>query len=240
LKNYQELEKELLSEFDKNDFEKRMYSKQQKTFHPKAKSNIQITYPGYKATKDSYGIKYDYKVEINNIALSHINIIVDIYVKTYKDKQKAQIMNELLDELFKRPFLESSKLAFYEEIFKDTKLLDAESTERIKKLVNSIKDFDGISFNYDPNGNLNWNYTISELSEAISYIVMQEDINYSPLKNEKLQGRKMPFYRYKEAVNINLQDKLSYEINDVIERALIRKQPILFDDVKNYNHDWIP
>lgn len=77
--------------------------------------------------------------------------------------------------------------------------------------------------------NLKFNFTLEELKYLISWIALQEDINYPLAKDSKLQGRKMPFYRYIEALFIASGHRRVRERNleDVIKRAIEHKQPNL-------------
>ena len=60
--------------------------------------------------------------------------------------------------------------------------------------------------------------SIKEIVYTLTFIVMQEDINYTM---PRYHGRKMSFYRYIEAIALNDPTiKTTYNIDDVILRAL--------------------
>jgi hypothetical protein len=68
-------------------------------------------------------------------------------------------------------------------------------------------------------------FTIEELAKVISLIALQEDINYPRNKKRKdgsyYEGRKMPFYRFAEAIYCSHKD--DHIIREVINRATIKK-----------------
>jgi hypothetical protein len=85
---------------------------------------------------------------------------------------------------------------------------------------------------------MNWNYSADELRYVISYIVLQEDINYPPPGHE---GRRMPFYRYVEALMMNeVAVATSYTLDDVISRTLSHGRPPLYGELKDIYFQKMP
>lgn len=219
---YVTLERKLIKRFNENNFIDCHNKKIQKYLPVKNKYgfSMKIYYPGYK-TKIQGGkvTSYDYRVELNNIAVSHVNIVVDLYAKSVQAPHLRKDLEEFIIDLGKhglsvdmKKFLELSKYRFQPP------------NEDILNSVNDIhKKLEKI---YLIQGNKNKCYSIEELSLLIPLIVMQEDINY-PMPT--YQGRRMSFYRYIEAINSNSEDILE----EVIRRTLSHGRPQLWEDI-NY------
>ena len=171
-------------------------------------SKIFVSFPGYKSIRYNE-IVYDYRVDISKnedrVALSHANIITDLFNKV---KNVGMAPMELANAL-----IESS----------------IESTFELDKVVNNLKynpvkpNKDLISRVNTAHGNKTYNQpgnafdlTIEELFSCIKWIVIQEDINY-PISSH-CQGRRMPFSRYIEAV-FTAQSN-THRLEEVIQRAL--------------------
>ena len=154
---------------------------------------LSINFPGYKTTQKHKKLIYDYRVDLNNIPISHTNIVIDIYNKCNQ-----------------APYLSNNLYRF---------LLDVSENA----LNTNLKNYNELlNFNRTANS---WNYSIEELKYLISYIVLQEDINY-PMP--KYNGRRMSFYRYIEAI-ICANNNNNYTLENVIERTLSHSRPTLWN-----------
>lgn len=72
-------------------------------------------------------------------------------------------------------------------------------------------------------------FTRWELVSLMTWVVLQEDINYPPPN----QGRRMPFMRYLEAVLV-AQGHPTYKLGDMVKRALGHFKPQPWPEV-NYS-----
>jgi len=182
-------------------------------------SKIFVSFPGYKCIRYNE-IVYDYRVDISKnkdrVALSHANIITDLFNKV---KNVGMAPKKLANAL-----IESS----------------IESTFELDKVVNNLKynpvkpNKDLISRVNTAHGNKTYNQlgnafdlTIEELFSCIKWIVIQEDINY-PISS-RCQGRRMPFSRYIEAV-FTAQSN-THRLEEVIQRALSHFIPPEWDEI---------
>lgn len=59
-------------------------SKKTASIIKKPNFKINIIYPVYKSKIDGSNITYDYRVEINGVPISHVNIILDLYNKSFQ------------------------------------------------------------------------------------------------------------------------------------------------------------
>ena len=176
--------------------------------------NISISYPGCKAHFNDYGLVYDYRVQLNNIALSHTNIIVDLYNKGLQiNGQQLNLLEELLidlayngDDFNRNNFIQLNNIN-----------VNSPSTDLLNQIGRVYQNYPKKDFNY--NGNENWNYSLDELSQSIIWIALQEDINY-PIRY--CEARRMPFKRYLEALYCSNSNDINIE--QVITRALIEDQ----------------
>ncbi|XZJ89920.1 hypothetical protein ACSXCF_14950 (plasmid) [Clostridium perfringens] len=87
--NYNQLKEHVLKIFKEGDFVKHWenynetgnrleLNSQNKIINDSL--NLSINFPGYKTTKKYGKLIYDYRVDLNNIAISHTNIVIDIYI----------------------------------------------------------------------------------------------------------------------------------------------------------------
>ncbi|MFT5884917.1 MAG: hypothetical protein ACI9IP_001374 [Arcticibacterium sp.] len=174
---------------------------------------ISVSFPGYKAQMKQGKVVYDYRIDIEmrglKTALSHANIIVDIYNKIRNGGLFALGMGNALIEVSEdSPFaLKSygSDLA-YSQIKPPDELLHKMVSAHGEKSFNKL----GNSFDL----------TLEELFKSIKWIVVQEDINY-PIE-AGFEGRRMAFARYLEAVFVSQND--TYQIEEVIARALAHRR----------------
>lgn len=175
--------------------------------------SLTINYPGYKTKKNYNGyIVYDYRVDLNNIPISHANIIVDLYNKARQLPNVNSLRNLLFD---------LARNGNDIDLNNHLELLNFQFAPPSEELLNSVTMIHNqIGKQYQIDGNLNWNYSIQQLCALIMWIVLQEDINY-PMRFRPLQGRRMSFYRYIEALYCaeNPEDN-EHTIAHVIERAL--------------------
>lgn len=123
----------------------------------------------------------------------------------------------------------------HEEIMKDLyNKTTRENYSNIKKYIEDVAivgeeniseiSYSGIDFNLG--------FTFDELTNLMFYIGIQEDINY-PKKH--LEGRKMCFYRYIEAIYCKIHT--NHSLADAIKRANVNYKPSKWDDVGNlYNN----
>lgn len=84
--SYSVMRQQLLNEFNKNNILQVWNAGQINTLHYQIPNNynlnLTINYPGKKTKVVNNTIKaYDYRVDLNGIAISHANIITDLYNK---------------------------------------------------------------------------------------------------------------------------------------------------------------
>ncbi|MCL2403594.1 MAG: hypothetical protein FWC86_05155 [Coriobacteriia bacterium] len=224
---YQELEDVLKGEFLSLGFidfaRKGQFNALRMTVDNKCDVDIQVSLPGYKTKITQQKVTYDYRVDIRNEAISHANIIVDLYSKSEQFPEKIRTVYAFLRDLFRTPLSGERFVTLLDETpFRPPSDTLLSRADRAHDVLN--KEFGVL-------GNSQWSYSADELRYMISYIVMQEDINYPPPKYE---GRKMPFSRYIEAILINEPTiNTSYQLEDVIERALSHRRPKPFEELRN-------
>jgi hypothetical protein len=249
--SFEKLSETLIKEFNKNNFKKMVKNKEKykKCYKVPNKFglNLKINYPGYKSEvienghvynyedgkKKFYGnyttTKFDYRVDLNNHSISHVNIVIDLYNKglqLLKSNQNIYLLTELLfnlarkgDDYNRNKFLKLNEFNF-----------NPPAKSLLENTSNIHKKFDK---NYNQSANRNWVYSLDELANVIIWIVLQEDINYP---HKRCEGRKMPFKRYLETLYCcKHKDK---RIDEVIERTLTEKYiPENWNDVKlNYEN----
>ncbi len=189
--------------------------------------DLVINFPGMKTKRNNFGFVYDYRVDLNGIAISHANIILDLYNKSSQIPENTDWLIDFLIDL-------ATNGDEYIRL-NHQKLIDYEFSTPDEELINYVdKVHRNLNKNFQRAGNKNWNYTIDQLAHLIMWIVLQEDINY-PMP--RLQGRRMSFYRYLEAIYCakNPNDKY-HTLSSVIERALSHSQPKLWNECNiNYN-----
>ena len=229
-----DMETRLLGEFENNkDVWVEYVENGKKNGHSKkyvidSTSDFYITYPGYKTyTKKNGTFVYDYRVNFKGCAISHPSIIIDLYSKVTQHPEKAKRMKEFLIRLSKEG--DSINLEDFEDL-SSTKFDPV--SKAILNETNTI--FERLDKAYLKNGNIAWNFSLEDLTNLISWISLQEDINY-PMSIGHYQGRMMPFYRYVESIYCAIAKRPSiHNIEKVIERALIHKQPNLWPSI-NYD-----
>lgn len=231
--SYKKLRNKLIDEFEANNFIQLVKNKEKHKnsyYVPNDLNlNLSIDYPGYKSevveggsaynfqeirkvNKKYNSIKYDYRVSLNNNAISHVNIVIDLYnkgIQLINSNKDIHILTKLIFDLFKNgdeynrnKFLKINDFNF-----------DSPSTT----LLNTAnKIHTNLQKKYNKIANQNWDYSLDELANVIIWIVLQEDINY-PYKN--CEGRKMPFKRYLETLYCCKHSDKSIE--EVIKRTLV-------------------
>lgn len=174
-------------------------------------SIISVSYPGYKAKQD--GKTKDYRVGIRSgdviTSLSHVNIVIDIYNKIHTHGICAEsLFNALMDFIKDGDISVISKIDYVpstpptEEII--SRALAGHPNNEKRKGYNRIGN------------SVDW--TIEELFVSIKWIAVQEDINYPGGL-----GRKMPFLRYLEAIDVAVSD--AHTLEEVIGRTLEHRIP---------------
>lgn len=169
--------------------------------------DLVCNFPGYKSERRGNKIIYDYRIDYNGIAISHVNIIVDIYNKVQQHPEIADLFIQFLNNL-----------ARYGDQYNRELFLQLHNyrfnapTQEILNYVTQIHN--NLNKYYQKIGN-SWNYSIDELAHMIMWIVIQEDINY-PMP--RFLGRRMSFYRYLEAIYVGHNEV--YSLKDVITAAL--------------------
>jgi hypothetical protein len=214
---YSDIEKRLKVIFNENNFFELVQAGDKNTQQLPIKNdegiNLVINYPSYKS-KAPY---YDYRVDLNGIAISHTNIITDLYNKS---SQHPEIISDLLDFLYK---LYAKPYGDYQNYQHIDRLKIFDVSNELKETVNRAHN----GKNYPIEGN-NHNFSIAELALIITIIVLQEDINYP-----NGLGRKMSFDRYIESIAINDIDiRTPYSLSDVIQRALLHSKPPYYPELK--------
>ncbi|MGI4759854.1 MAG: hypothetical protein ACRYF0_04055 [Janthinobacterium lividum] len=141
-------------------------------------SSVQVVFPGYKKT----GV--DYRVELVKngvpIPLSHMNIIVDLVNKTAHQNMDVDKLRAALEKHAVEGRLDYVELA-------NTLLYQQNAPSR--GLLNRVGNRKGNEHDL----------SVEELFSAIHWIALQEDFNYSIASGR--DGRKMPYYRYLEALH---------------------------------------
>jgi hypothetical protein len=172
-------------------------------------SKISVSFPGYKSEIRNGKTIYDYRIDIlkneSLVALSHSNIVTDIYNKIVNGNMIAR---DMAIELAKAGV--DSKF----DLEQATRKLKYNSVIPTTKIISRVHSAHKGKF-YNKTGN-SFDLTIEELFTCIKWIVIQEDINYPISKN--FEGRRMSFYRYIEAAFV-AQNNL-YSLEDVISRTL--------------------
>jgi len=183
-------------------------------------TQISVCYPGYKSKLKGEKIVYDFRVDITKggikTALSHANIITDIYNKIITGGMDAGMLrNQLIEASIEKVFKlgEAVNELIYTSYPPNQDLISKVNGAHRSKKNNII----GNSFDL----------TIEELFSSIKWIVLQEDINY-PISSG-FEGRKMPFARYLEAIYATETNDRTLE--SVIQRALAHYRPTLWNDM---------
>lgn len=212
---------ELMEQFDK-DFEELYYDNEinSKKFFPEGlkDTKFSISYPGYKTKIKNSKLAYDYRLNLHKedevYLPSHVNIIVDIYNKALQGS--SYVIANLLYDLAENG--DDVDLSRYKEVDDmNIKPAGEDVLNEVEKTYNRLnKSFDG--------KNNSWNYSVSELSNLITWIALQEEINYPMSKG--YDGLRMPFYRYIEAIYVTGDNKT--DLQDVIYRALLHRKPSLW------------
>jgi hypothetical protein len=210
---------ELFGLFQENDFEAFVKKglKHQKEIVLSRCTNgslISVSFPGYKSFMKDGKVIYDYRIDIHKngikTALSHANIITDIYNKIRYGRMFSLAMSNALITLSKEGPLDMelwiSDLP-YKVLKPSIPLLNEVEKAHVGKIYNRL----GNSFDL----------SLEELFNCIKWIVIQEDINY-PI-SEGFEGRKMSFARYLETVFVSQNSK--YSLTNVLDRTLIHKRP---------------
>lgn len=228
---YKYLSDYLLDKFKKMDFEKtwndgeaerlRRNSRfnsnvNTKSFTVTNKYNLDlvISFPGYKTKIEKEKVTYDYRVSLNNVAISHANIVVDLYNKAIQLGSNSSLLTEYLFDLAINGYNYNR-----EKYLK----LNGPFNPPSDILLNQIQNIHTeLGKNFGLNGNQNWNYSLDELTYTIMFIVLQEDINYPP---PRYLGRKMPFSRYLEAIYFAQSPNNGiFNLKDVLRRTLVHNE----------------
>jgi len=217
--NFQQSKTDLLYIFQQNNFSDNV----QKNITHASKAVIEtcnngtlisISFPGYKASVSKKKTVYDYRVDImkngKTAALSHTNIITDIFNKIQHAGMSGNSLRKVLIEVAKEGNTDLAKI---------TAFLPYNPIVPPKTLISRISNAHGKK-PYNPVGN-SFDLTIEELLACIKWIVLQEDINYPIADN--FEGRRMPFARYLETVFITQNN--SHTLEEVIKRALAHSRP---------------
>lgn len=218
---YYKMKNRLISIFKQNDFISLYNRKEQKYIEVRCNldDKVKIVYPGYKTKIENNIVKsYDYRVEYGNLAVSHVNIVVDLFNKSIQ----APWLRELLEEFI-------IEIAVEGKIINRGKYRNIYSFEYQKPNIDLINKIDYIhkknGKKYLIEGNREKSYSIKELECIIPLIVLQEDINY-PMP--RYEGRRMSFYRYVEAIWC---DEVNRSIDEVIIRTLSHDRPMLWNEI---------
>lgn len=182
------------------------------------RTEVLVVFPGLKTTLTGEKVKaYDYRVDIRKAALrtalSHANIIVDIYAKCAEAPSLIGDMKTFLGNLFREdsdsPYENIASLKDY--------IPKAPPSARILEQARVAHARERKSYNEVGN---RFSYSIPELASVIKWIALQEDINY-PM-SQGYEGRRMPFSRYLEAVH---QAERGLSVCVVVRRALKHTRP---------------
>lgn len=176
-------------------------------------TQLYLSYPGLKARRKNRKIIYDYRVDLVSsqfsAALSHINLIVDIYNKCLRGFDYKLMENLLIKSAVEGQI----NINQYSQVKNYSCSTINHSIQRIATDAHTAL---GKSYNSTANQS---DLTFEELFSSIFWIVLQEDINY-PMPT--YQGRKMPFSRYLEALHCFGSN---HTLQEVIRRTLIEGYP---------------
>lgn len=217
--NFQQSENYLLNIFQNNNFpanaqNRNTHASQVVIETCSNGTQIIISFPGYKASVSSNKIVYDYRVDItrngNTTALSHANIITDIFNKIQNGGMSAKNLKHVLIKVAQQGTVDLAKAIA---------ILPYKSVAPSQSLISIVQKAHGNKV-YNKCGNF-FDLTMEELLSCIKWIVLQEDINYPIARN--FEGRKMPFARYLETIFITQNS--SHSLEEVIKRALAHSRP---------------
>ncbi|MFW6008466.1 MAG: hypothetical protein ACOCP8_04280 [archaeon] len=227
--SYKKMRKQLLKHFEENNFKEEYKNNNinENQYYVPNKYNLDlvINFPGYKTKRKKGYWYYDYRVDLNNTPISHVNIIIDLYNKAIQLDDITILYDFLIDiahqgdDFNRKNYLKLDNINF------------SPPSQELLGIANKVYNDKNKHFDYS--GNENWNYSIDELSHLIMWIVLQEDINYPMDKN--FSGRRMSFYRYLEAIYTSKSN--NKKINKVIKRAIKHGKPNLW---KNENINYQP
>ena len=221
--DYIQMEQVLLNLFSKNNFQGLVRQKKYNTCSsPLAAVHsslpLRVCFPGYKSILTEERTVYDYRVEVDLagtgdwVAVSHVNIILDLFSKVWFDKSKEPVLYRWLCSLAENG-CGIDLITFDSLTLFPNRRLPSEFYQKVNKMHQSIGKI------YHAEGNAR-SFTAAELSDIIPWIALQEDINY-PMP--KFQGRRMPFCRYMEAIYCAAHPG-DRKISHVISRALSHKK----------------
>lgn len=183
-------------------------------------TEISVSFPGYKAYITGNKTVYDYRVDIvkNGIktALSHTNIITDIYNKISSCNMSASEFRSVLIDVSQEGNIALQSII--QRLPYNPSVPNQNLLTRVKNAHNG-KTYNAIGNSFD--------LTLEELLSSIKWIVLQEDINY-PILNG-YEGRKMPFARYLEAIFVT--QNTSHTLEEVIQRALSHSRPSQWNEM---------
>jgi hypothetical protein len=220
---YRDAERTLLAEFNRNDFIGRFLRGERLSCRYTAdelpnETSISITYPGRKTkveedTRGAHIHYYDYRVDINKagqtLALSHVNILIDIFNKCLRGGVPVETMQKFLRDISR------DEANYREQLDILPGRTPVPPTTALLEAVEGVyADMSRTSF--DPRGN-QWDLDFMELALSIKWIALQEDINYPPRRG--YQGKRMSFARYQEAV-LCAEGHTGHHITEVVRRAL--------------------
>ena len=222
--NFINSKKHLQNIFDKNHFTQNVKQERRHTTQiliEKCSNNseISISFPGYKSSVNESRTVYDYRVDIKKdgiqTALSHANIITDIYNKIVNGDISISFFYKELIEIAKNGTLNIPEIE---------QKLTYKSCKPSAFLIKRVKKAHGKK-KYNETGN-SFDLTLEELFLSIKWIVLQEDINY-PMP--RFEGRKMSFARYVEAIFVTQNN--AHNLEEVIERALSHSKPLPWKEI---------
>lgn len=168
-----------------------------------------IKLPGHKALRNDGKVQYDYRIDIRKnsgrTALTHANIIVELYHKVTSGAVPAQQLAGWL-----RAFAVDGE--FNPAVHREPGKCVPPPQDVLRRVMVA---HELQNKRHNARGN-QWGLTIEELLIALKWIVLQEDFNY-PI-SRGLQGRKMCFARYLEAVYAAA--RANARLEEVIARTL--------------------
>jgi hypothetical protein len=226
---FSEAKKVLLNELAAHNYEERLEELLAKRSQPntaslilaqcaKSNSQIQISFPGYKSKRNKFGkIIYDYRVDLvtddYRTSLSHVNLLIDLYIKCEHGKLEPVKAMEFLVNLF-------ANGNAYDCDFEALNFEDFEIGDKIIKEVTSFHSDMGKIYNRLGSNKL---LTDEEFSKSLKLIALQEDINY-PIRG-RIQGRKMCLKRYIETLYLFSDRVQGRTLKDVLQRTLEHRIP---------------
>ena len=176
--------------------------------------HLVITYPGFKTKIEDNEIRYDFRVNFDDVPVSHPEIILDLYNKALQqDEQTSRRWKNFLeslavdgDEMHLEEFSDLGQITYQKP-----------SNQLIEKLRIELANMGKSNL---IKADSNFNFSLEQLKILIIWIALQEDMNY-PINRRQYEGRRMPFKRYIEALYTGVKKQ---NLICVLNRAVVKEK----------------